>query len=838
MHQSVKNSELPSALIVGVAGFVGSHFAENLLAQNVKVIGIDSLVSGNDHYLDKLKKNKDFSYIEHDITIGLPSDLPKIKYVIHAGAIEEYLSNFDIALDILKVNAQGTTNLLDYVKDNPGTKFMLGSTHNVYAGILSSLNLEHYFGISDRDSKRYAHHEAKRFAEALTAEYYRKYNIDARVIRVAHIYGPRMNLKAATDLSHLIKRAVYDDTLTIYGDGLKRIRPTFIYDVISGMSKALFYEESKGKIYNLVSEQEVTILEAAYAIQRNSTKSLTIQFLPKTEEMSFPSHKIELLQTQKELGWKPKVAFDQGITETLEYLFLEQKKKLDQRPEEIHSEQPQIKESKSTVVLPHIEERITTENSRKQKRLNIQWSHVAQLVLVGISVFVILTIGVLPVAAFYFYTDRVTDYIKAESTQNQNYVNSLLRADTQLNHVEWFYNIAQQRVQLENTRELLNTLVQIQDQQLENERHKAKVAQLYSLAFKNSINPEEETSTRDRLILNIAEIEYAKAYIQGLQHTLLSADGLSTIKTLTNTLSQSEIELKQLHQEYQQVMKLLTSPTPEQVQVVIYKEGKPVGTTKAIRDITGIKFDQFTSVTQLDSDKPTLYLSHNMYEQMRTTLLPQMQRELNLQQYISNWNLLIEELASNVTVQDVHSFSQTLPHLINEDRVALFNTSSRCEDNRLKQESTTSAGECLQVDLRDKEQNIPKEISLDVIRTASTTSLTLNFTATSDGEVTLTLPNQVRITNFEQSIIRGLAEIKQIDNGSNVTYLFPYSIARSSKVDMTIEWVNISEILVPIKTITLPFDANATNITLMQNQQAAFKTAGTRLHLSSTPQNP
>lgn len=834
MSQSVKNNDLPTALIVGVAGFVGSHFAENLLAQNVKVVGIDSLVSGNDHYLEKLKKNKDFKYIEHDITQGMPENIGKIKYVIHVGAIEEYLSNFDITLDILKVNAQGTTHLLDYVKDNPGVKFMLGSSHNVYAGILSSLNLEHYFGISDRDSKRYAHHEAKRFAEALTAEYFRKYNIDARVVRVAHIYGPRMNLKAATDLSHLIKRAIYDDTLTIYGDGLKKIRPTFIYDVISGMSKALFFEQSNGKIYNLVSEQELTILEAAYSIQRNSTKSLTIQFLPKTEELTFPSHKIELLQTQRELGWKPKVSFDQGITETLEYLFLEQKKKRDQKPEEIQREEIKPKESKATVVLPHIEERIVKEEHKKTKKLTIQWSHVAQLVIVGISVFVILTVGILPIAAFYYYIERVTTSIASDNTQNQTYINSLLRADTQLNHVEWLYTIAQQREQLENTRELINTLVQIQDQQLETERHKSKVIQMYIQAVSNNLNFDEEIAVRDRLLLNIDELEYARNYISSLDKTLLTDYSVNVIKALSETLITQQEELKTTQQQYDNVLNFLRSSEQATAQMRIFLDGKQVAVGTISRDVTGIKFGNISQNDSLPSaNQQTIYINEQTYESLKKSIAPNLAMYNNEVEYIEYWNILLDQLAAQPTSRMMQQFAQTIPDHIKDDNIALYNSTDRCDENVLNNEKLTSANTCLEIDtIQEEDQNL-QDLQVVINTNANKVKATLSFIAQKDGQIKITLPTEVKITNFQQSIVRGLNEIDSDTTNGKSTYSFPFTLARTNNVQMVIEWEEIADPIIPIKTVTLPFGAKVKGISLNDTIKT-YTSSGTRLFISES----
>ena len=807
MHHSVKSSnKLPTALIVGVAGFVGSHFAENLIAQNVKVIGIDSLVSGNEHYLEKLKKSKDFTYIEHDITLGLPTDLPSLKYIIHVGGIEEYLSNFDITIEILKVNAQGTTCLLDYVKDNPDTKFMLGSTHNVYAGILSSLSLEHYFGISERDSKRFAHHEAKRFAEALTAQYYRKYNIDARIIRVAHIYGPRMSLKAATDLSHLIKRAIYDDTLTICGDGLKKLRPTFISDVISGMSKALFYPESTGKIYNLVNEQEMTVLECAYAIQRNCAKPLTLQFLPRTEELMFPSHKIELLQTQSELGWKPKVSFDRGITETLEYMFLEQKKTQYQATEEIANEKNLPKETKTTVILPHINEKLSEKNNDHTTFKTIKWTKIAHLVVVGASVFTILTIGIFPIAAFYYYTENATVAIRKENTDSQQYVNNLLQANNQLAHVEWFYTITQQREQLENTRELINTLIQVQDQSTETERHKRKTLQLYSFALKKQLNYEEMVSNQDKIQLNIQELEYAQNYIAAINKSLLTPDNMKLIQGYTQKLKKQQDVLIDLYSQFKRVFQVLSAKKTEKGIMLIYLNSQKIGMADIKRSTSGIQIGTAIANTEIyDDTLSKLYVDQEIYDLLAKVLNLNIYDYSTTEEYISNWNKIINSLQNRSSIFSTQTLFENITNMIEDENIALYSPGDRCSANLIKNEDIQNPGLCLKIEIANDQKKIPQQIQIDLSKTTSKTNLKVTMKESNAGTITLTLPSVVNILNYQQQFIKQMDIIKSEKVNNKVVYTIEYDSSTSNENIVILEWEEPDFTTIPIQVITLPF---------------------------------
>jgi nucleoside-diphosphate-sugar epimerase len=525
----------PHALIVGVAGFVGSYLAESLCAQNVHVIGIDTLLSINKHYLDKLTKQPLFNFLEHDINNGIPQSLQEdISIIIHAAGIEEYLNSFDVSLENLLVNAKGTIEILEYVKKNPTTKFMLCSTHDVYSGVMSALTLDHYFGLHERDTKRYAHHEAKRFAESLTAEYYRKYRIDARVVRVSDIYGPRMNLQAATDLSRLIKKAVTDDTLSIYGDGLKKLRPTFIHDVISGMCKALFFDQSKGKIYTLVSDSEMTVLECAYSIQKNSNKPLKIQFLPRTEEILFPSHKLELLHTQQDLGWRPKKNFDEGITETLEFFYLQQTKHEKTFRKNVSNT---IVTDSSEITIPQQQQHplyITKELPSGDKS-RFHTSHVFQLVSIATSIFVVLVMAVFPYFAMHYYANKASN--KISSDLGSAVTNSKI-ASNQINQLEWFFTLAQKRTELENSRTLLKLVEESQSYTSELSYIKSLTLQHLKATLANNANavPINDITTK----------------IDGLQEELLRAKAISPDSSPTLFTDQTTKNLFQIQKVYDQ----------------------------------------------------------------------------------------------------------------------------------------------------------------------------------------------------------------------------------------------------------------------------------------------
>lgn len=316
-------SKKPVCVVAGAAGFIGSHLCEALLTQNVKVVGIDNLMTGKKENLASLFEKPDFSFYEWNLLNPLPQDFVKPDYVFHLAGVEEYINGVDVSLEILLVNSQGTKNLLDYALRGKA-KFLLGSSFGIYQAAVSQTSLRYYAGLSVSDSQKYSHYEAKRFSEALVAEYFQKQDLDCRVCRLADVYGPKMPLVTGSEIGKFLEEVLKEEKITIPGDGLKILHPTFISDVIYGLLKAMFAEEAKGKIFTLVNAQEINLLALTNEIKKLRPK-IKIVFGPEKEELKFPIRTPEIGKTMETLGWEAKETLDSGIERTLSWFEKTQK---------------------------------------------------------------------------------------------------------------------------------------------------------------------------------------------------------------------------------------------------------------------------------------------------------------------------------------------------------------------------------------------------------------------------------------------------------------------------------------------------------------------------------
>jgi len=326
----LQKSGLKTALVVGGAGFLGSFISEQLISQGIKVICIDNLTSGAKENIKDLINNEGFSFLKANVNspdFSIPAEV-KIDIVIHAAGIEEFSVDKELSLETLLVNSLGTRILLELAKAKKA-KFILVSSADLQSGVFSSTSLRYYFGKEAANESTFTHNEAKRFAEALVFEYFKNYNLNAVVVRVKDVFGPRMSLNAEGDINKVIAGAISGKKATIIGDGLKILNPTFVTDVSNGIVKAATVGV-KGEIYNLVSPDKIN-LEKVVQTTKQVVGNVEIAYKSSSDDLELPYHQLDVSTSYKKLNWRPTVNLGDGISQTVTY-FRQKSNEINDKP--------------------------------------------------------------------------------------------------------------------------------------------------------------------------------------------------------------------------------------------------------------------------------------------------------------------------------------------------------------------------------------------------------------------------------------------------------------------------------------------------------------------------
>lgn len=316
---------MPTALVAGGAGFIGSHLCEKLLTDGYKVFSLDSLITGEKNNIGNFTSNSSFEFIERDITKNLSDIEEKLKdveYIFHLASPaspnkKSSRSFINFPIETMLANSVGTYNLLSLAR-KLNAKFLFASSSEVYGDPNVSPQVETYFGNVNPNGVRSVYDEGKRFGEALTMGFVRKENIDARIIRIFNTYGPKMQKDDGRVVSNFINQALTGVPITVYGDGNQTRSLCFVSDLVDGITKAMFGSGTKAEVVNLGNPNEKTILEVAKIIKEmtKSGSEITFEDLPEDDPKK---RNPDISKAQSLLSWKPQVNLEEGLERTIEY---------------------------------------------------------------------------------------------------------------------------------------------------------------------------------------------------------------------------------------------------------------------------------------------------------------------------------------------------------------------------------------------------------------------------------------------------------------------------------------------------------------------------------------
>jgi dTDP-glucose 4,6-dehydratase len=214
------------------------------------------------------------------------------------------------------VNALGTKRLLDIARE-AGARFLLASTSEVYGDPLRHPQAETYWGNVDPVGPRSQYDEGKRFAEALTIAYHRRFAADVRIARIFNSYGPRMAMDDGRMPTAFIVAALRGEAIPVHGDGSQTRSLCFVEDTVAGLVAAMEHGRA-GEVYNIGRSDEVTVLEFAERVRSAASSDSDIALVPGRPQ-DIQRRCPDLTKSRRELGWSPRTPLDVGLSTTIDW---------------------------------------------------------------------------------------------------------------------------------------------------------------------------------------------------------------------------------------------------------------------------------------------------------------------------------------------------------------------------------------------------------------------------------------------------------------------------------------------------------------------------------------
>ncbi len=317
-------------LITGANGMLAAYcmyflmFLNDNKNMNIKIFALVRNVN-------KLKENT--NYDERNDIIPIVQDVnEKIKisenvdYIIHMASNANPKSITEKPVEIINSNVLGTLNVLELAKEK-NAKLFFPSTREIYGKVDDSIKKikETDMGVLDNTQLRSCYPESKKMAENLIISYAYQYGIKYKIARIAHVYGPGMNISNdGRIMSDLIGNAVKNENIILKSKGEDIRAFCYVTDAINGLLKIIL-NDNENEIYNLSNEtEEIKVVDLAYLIKELLNNKVDVVFNIKENNNEYVKFKRTMLDTTKleGIGWNPSTNLKSGIKRTIEYFKL------------------------------------------------------------------------------------------------------------------------------------------------------------------------------------------------------------------------------------------------------------------------------------------------------------------------------------------------------------------------------------------------------------------------------------------------------------------------------------------------------------------------------------
>jgi UDP-glucose 4-epimerase len=312
-------------LVTGGAGFIGSHLVDRLLARGDEVVVIDDLSTGSKENLASHEGNPRLTFVHDSILNGpvMEGLVRRSDLVLHLAAAVGVKYVIERPLHSLDVNVRGSETLLELVAAHR-IKTVIFSTSEIYgksAKIPFREDDDRVLG--PVTCQRWNYSIAKALDEILALAYYRERGLPAIIVRCFNTCGPRQTGQYGMVVPRFVDQALSGAPLTVYGDGSQSRCFGSVFDVVDGVIALLDEPRAVGEIFNLGSDEEVTILSLAYRVKELTRSRSEIRLVPYDEayEVGFEDMQRrvpDLAKLSALVGYRPKRKLDEILQSVID----------------------------------------------------------------------------------------------------------------------------------------------------------------------------------------------------------------------------------------------------------------------------------------------------------------------------------------------------------------------------------------------------------------------------------------------------------------------------------------------------------------------------------------
>jgi UDP-glucose 4-epimerase len=297
---------MAKALVTGGSGFIGSHVVDALLEAGHHVTVLDHRV--RPHRADVAFEDVDLMDLSSVLAATRGAD-----HVFHLAAVSNVNYALKYPVYTAALNVVGTANVLEAARVNGAQRVHLASTVWVYNGAeADAVDETTPFYL---DGAGHIYTSTKMASEMICHDYGRLYGVRFTILRYGIPYGPRMREELLIPV--FIRKALQGQPLVVAGKGDQYRKFIYVRDMAEAHLLAM-KDEAAGETYNLEGSRKVTVLEVAEGIRRCLGSHVRIEFGPERPG-DFGGKDVSGEKARRELGWAPKVEFEEGLRETVEW---------------------------------------------------------------------------------------------------------------------------------------------------------------------------------------------------------------------------------------------------------------------------------------------------------------------------------------------------------------------------------------------------------------------------------------------------------------------------------------------------------------------------------------